>query len=284
MVSSSVGGIPWTRRDKMPKAPVNGINIYYQVHGDGEPLVMVQGFAGGHEAWFFQLRAFKKHYKVVIFDNRGIGRSDGLDQLYTIKAMADDVVGLMDYLGIPKAHILALSLGGIVAQEIAISYPERVMKLILGSTLAGSESNDVHPEMVKAFAPPEGIANMDFRSIPIGKVMYNMVSLAFNKRLYKMILLPLSKRSMKSINPEGHFKQMAAVSDYTTLDRLHLIKAPTLVITGTGDRIISPGASEVIASRIPNAKLVLVKGGSHAFFMEMRGRFNREVLEFLRSN
>jgi pimeloyl-ACP methyl ester carboxylesterase len=77
---------------------------------------------------------------------------------------------------------------------------------------------------------------------------------------------------------------MAAVSDYTTLDRLHLIKAPTLVITGTGDRIISPSASEVIASRIPNAKLVLVKGGSHAFFMEMRGRFNKEVLGFLRSN
>jgi pimeloyl-ACP methyl ester carboxylesterase len=135
--------------------------------------------------------------------------------------------------------------------------------------------------MVKAFAPPEGIANMDFRSIPIEKVMYKMTSLAFNKRLYRMILLPLSKRSMKSINPEGHFKQMAAVSDYTTLDRLHLIKAPTLVITGTGDRIISPGASEVIASRIPNAKLVLVKGGSHAFFMEMRGRFNKEVLSFL---
>jgi pimeloyl-ACP methyl ester carboxylesterase len=282
MVSSSVGGIPWTRRDKMPKAPVNGINMYYQVHGDGEPLVMVQGFAGGHEAWFFQLRAFKKHYKVVIFDNRGITRSGGADQCYTIKTMAEDVVGLMDYLGIPKAHILGLSLGGIVAQEIAISYPERVMKLILGSTFAGSEGNDVHPEMVKAFATPEGAASIDFRSIPIEKVMYKMISLAFNKRLYRMILLPLSKRSTKSINPEGHFKQMAAVSDYTTLDRLHLIKAPTLVITGTGDRIISPGASEVIASRIPNAKLVLVKGGSHAFFMEMRGRFNKEVLEFLR--
>ena len=108
-----------------------------------------------------------------------------------------------------------------------------------------------------------------------------MVSSAFNKRLYRMVLVSLSKYSLRSINPEGHFEQMAAVAGYTTLDRLHLIKAPTLVITGTGDRIISPGASEVIASRIPNAKLVLVKGGSHAFFMEMRGRFNKEVLGFL---
>ena len=108
-----------------------------------------------------------------------------------------------------------------------------------------------------------------------------MVSSAFNKRLYRMVLVLLSKYSLKSIDVNGYLEQMAAVAGYDTLDRLHLIKAPTLVITGTGDRIISPGASEVIASHIPNAKLVLVKGGSHAFFMEMRGRFNKEVLGFL---
>jgi pimeloyl-ACP methyl ester carboxylesterase len=255
--------------------------MYYQVHGKGVPLVMIQGFAGNHQAWFFQAPVFKRYYKVIIFDNRGIGRTDKSSEPYTIKTMAEDVIDLMDYLNIDKAHVLGLSLGGMVAQEIAISYPERVNKLVLGSTLAGNGGNDVHPAMVNAFAAPEGTASIDFRSIPIEKLMYKMISLAFNKRLYRMILLPLSKRSIKSINPEGHFKQMAAVSNYTTLDRLHLIKAPTLVITGTGDRIISPGASEVIASNIPNAKLVLVKGGSHAFFMEMRGRFNKEVLDFL---
>jgi 3-oxoadipate enol-lactonase len=268
----------------VPKAKVNGINMCYQVQGKGVPLVMIQGFAGPHQAWFFQTSVFKKYYKVIIFDNRGIGKTDKSSEPYTIRTMAEDVIGLMGYLGIDKAHVLGLSLGGMVAQEIAISYPERVRKLVLGSTLAGSEgASDVHPEMIKAFTTSESAASIDFRSIPIEKVMYEMVSLAFNRRLYRMILLPLSKRSMKSIDPEGHFKQMSAISSYNTLDRLHLIAAPTLVITGTGDRIISPSASEVIASRIPNAKLVLVKGGSHAFFMEMRGRFNREVLDFLRS-
>ena len=266
----------------MPKATVNGINMYYEVHGKGVPLVMIQGFAGNHQAWFFQTPVFKRYYKVIIFDNRGIGKTDKSGEPYTIKTMAEDVIGLMDYLNVDKAHVLGLSLGGMVAQEVAISYPERVSKLVLGSTFAGSEDgNDVHPEMMKAFAAPEGTASIDFRSIPIEKVMYKMTSLAFNRRLYRMVLLPLSKHSMKSINPEGHFKQMAAISSYSTLDRLHLIKATTLVITGTGDRIISPGASEVLASRIPNARLVMVKGGSHAFFMEMRGRFNREVLDFL---
>jgi 3-oxoadipate enol-lactonase len=265
----------------VPKATVNGINMYYEIHGKGVPLVMIQGFAGNHQAWFFQTSVFKKYYKVVIFDNRGIGKTDKSSGPYTIKTMAEDVIALIDYLNIDKAHVLGLSLGGMVAQEIAISYPERVSKLVLGSTFAGREVNDVHPEMMKALGIREGSTNIDVKSIDFRKLMNFMVSSAFNKRLFRMVLVPLSKRSMKSIDVNGYLEQMAAVASYNTLDSLHLIKAPTLVITGTGDRIISPGASEVIASHIPNAKLVMVKGGSHAFFMEMRGRFNKEVLGFL---
>jgi 3-oxoadipate enol-lactonase len=269
------------RRDKMPKAPVNGINMYYEVHGKGVPLVMIQGFAGNHQAWFFQTSVFKKYYKVVIFDNRGIGRSGKSNEPYTIKTMADDVIGLMDYLNIDKAHVLGLSLGGMVAQEVAISYAERVSKLILGSTFAGSEVNDVNPELMKVLGIREGSTDVDIRSIDFRKLMNFMVSSAFNKRLFKMVLVPLSKYSLRSVDPERYLGQMQSLAGYDTLDRLHMIKAPTLVITGKGDRIISPGASEVIASHIPNSKLVLVKGGSHAFFMEMRGRFNKEVLGFL---
>ena len=265
----------------MPKATVNGIDMYYEVHGKGVPLVMIQGFAGNHQAWFFQTPVFQKYYRVIIFDNRGIGKTDKSSEPYTIKAMAEDVIGLMDYLNIDKAHVLGLSLGGMVAQEVAISYPERVIKLVLGSTFASIEVNDIQPELMEALGIRESSTDVDISNMDFRKLMNFMVSSAFNKRLWRMILLSLSKYSMKSINPEGHFKQMSAISSYSTLDRLHLIKASTLVITGTGDRIISPGASEVIASHIPNAKLVLVKGGSHAFFMEMRGRFNKEVLGFL---
>lgn len=267
----------------MPKANVNGINIYYEVHGQGEPLVLIQGLGGGHGAWFFQTRAFKKHYQVITFDNRGIGKTDKSTDPYTIKTMANDTIGLMDYLGIDRAHILGVSLGGMVAQEIAIGYPQRVRKLVLACTSAGGgEVTDIHPDMLRAIGIKEGSTDFDFRSVDFIKVMSAIISVAFNRRLYRMLLIPISKVYMKLGEVRGNVEQMEAVVGHSTIDRLHLIEAPTLVITGTEDRIVSPHSSEVIASQIPNAKLVNVEGGSHAFFMEMRGRFNAEVLGFLR--
>lgn len=270
---------------KMPKANVNGINVYYEVHGQGEPLVLIQGFGGGHQGWFFQIRAFKNHYQVITFDNRGIGETDKPREPYTIKTMADDTIGLMDYLGVDKAHVLGASMGGMIAQEIASSYPARVRKLVLVCTSTGeAEITDVHLEMRRAMGITEGSTEVDFRSVDFVKVMQAIISLAFNKRLYRMLLLPISKVQIKSSRSGGHLEQMGAVVGHSTLDRLRLIKAPTLVITGTDDRIVSPQSSEVIAGQISNARLVKVEGGSHAFFMEMRGRFNKEVLDFLKGN
>jgi pimeloyl-ACP methyl ester carboxylesterase len=265
----------------MPKANVNGVNIYYEVHGKGVPLVMIQGFGGDHKAWFFQTPVFKTYYTVIIFDNRGLGMSDKSNEPYTIRTMAGDVIGLMDYLSVDRAHILGLSLGGLVAQEIALTYPERVRKLVLGSTFAGRDIKDVNPDMLKAIGVKEGSTNADIRSIDFKKLMNVMVTLAFNRMAYRMFLVPLAKYGMRRIKPEGYLDQMASIEDYDTLDKLHLIKAPTLVITGTEDRLVSPRISETIASRIPHAKLVKIKGGSHAFFIEMRRSFNKEVLEFL---
>ena len=267
----------------MPKAKVNGVNIYYEVHGKGVPLVMIQGFGGDHKAWFFQTPVFKTYYTVIIFDNRGIGKSDKSGEPYSIRTMADDVIGLMDYLSVDKAHILGLSLGGLVAQEVAMTYPERVRKLVLGCTFAGRDVKDVSPDMLKAIGVKEGSTNADIRSIDFRKLMNVMVTLAFNRMVYRMFLVPLAKYGMRSVNPEGYLDQMASMGDYDTLDRLHLVEAPTLVITGTGDRLVAPQISDTIASRISNAKLVKVKGGSHAFFIEMRRSFNKGVLEFLRS-
>ena len=264
----------------MPKVKVGDVNLYYEVNGEGEPLVLIMGFGGAHWAWFFQTRAFKKYYKVVTFDPRGIGKTDKLSSPYTIRTMADDTIGLMDHLGIDKAHILGYSMGGVVAQELAINYPERVRKLILASTL--STMRQIASEMLEALGLGEDFAEEDVRSIDIVKVLRSLVALAFNSRLYSMILVPIVPIYARFVGLEGLMGQVEATTGCNTLDRLHTIEAPTLVIVGADDKVTPPGSSEVIASRIPNAKLVKVEGGSHTYILEMRGIFNKEVLDFLR--
>ncbi len=268
----------------MPRANVGDIELYYQVHGDGFPLLMIQGYIGGHNAWFFQTRTFKKFYKVIVFDNRGIGKTQKSQAPYTVKTMADDAVGLLNHLGIDKAYILGMSLGGMVAQEIAINYPEKVEKLVLVCTTTGDdELANVHPDMLKALGLKEGDTQPDLRSLDFRQTTTAIVSLAFNKRLYRLINVPLVKLFMKLVDMEGLKQQLEAVNGHNTGDRIHGINAPTLVLTGTEDRVISPLSSEQIAGKIPDARLVKLEGGSHAFFLEMRKEFNREVLDFSRN-
>lgn len=268
----------------MPKARVNGINISYKVEGAGEPLVLIMGFTGTRRGWIFQKPAFRKHFQLIMFDNRGVGGSDKPSGPYTMGAMADDTIGLMDHLGIGKAHILGVSMGGMIAQEVAINHPERVRKLVLGCTFAGMDETGGHSsEYMKALGLGENSSADELRSLGIGKVLSAVLSVAFNKRLYRMFAGPLSPVYARLMATEGVAAQFEAILGHDTADRLHMIQAPTLVITGAGDRLIRPASSEVIANRIPNARLVGVEGGSHAFNVEMRGRFNREVLDFLRA-
>ena len=268
---------------KMPKAHVNGINIFYRVQGRGEPLILIMGLGGECGDWVLQLRALTKYYRVITLDNRGVGKSDKPSEPYTISNMADDIVGLMDYLEIEGAHLLGVSMGGMIAQEVAIHHPKRVGKLILGSTNAGRDEKGRHsPQLLKAMGLIEGFSDEDIKSVDIGKVMTSMNAYAFSGGLIKLLATPYCWLRMKLFGIEGLKGQFEASMNHSTLDRLHLIKAPTLVITGTEDRVVSPSSSELLASRIPNARLVKIEGGSHTVVAEQRGRFNREVLDFLR--
>lgn len=269
----------------MTKANVNGVNIDYDVRGQGEPLVLIQGLGGPRSAWILQRRAFSKYFRVITFDNRGVGKSDKPSEPYTVRTMADDTRALLDYLEVDKAHVLGVSLGGMVAQEIAINYPDRVKKLILASTAAGMghANGDAVENMGHGSALREaGIT--DPRGVDMRRVMSEVTTLSFNKRLSKIFFVPLSKAYLSFREVQAIGGQMGAAIDHSTLDRLHQIKAPTLVIVGTGDRLIPSQSSDMLASAIPDARLVKVDGGSHAFFLEMRGRFNREVLDFLRGS
>jgi pimeloyl-ACP methyl ester carboxylesterase len=267
----------------MPKVNINGIGISYQVSGEGEPVIFIMGLGGPGSGWFFQTHAFSKHYRMVVFDNRGVGKSSKPSELYTVKTMADDTIGLMDHLGFDRAHIIGTSLGGMIAQELAINHPGRVDKLVLVCTTAdtGNINDSVVQEMGLEAGASEGdleaLANKDLQ-----KVMGAVTSLAFNRRSFRLLIVPLFKLFLRFIGVDGIKGQLRAANSHSTLDRLHQIKAPTLVIAGTNDRIIPFVSSETIAEKIPGAKLVSFEGGSHAFFVEMSGRFNKVVLDFLK--
>jgi len=264
----------------MPKAKVNGINISYGVHGKGEPLILISGYSSDQSGWIFQTGAFKKYYRVITFDNRGVGKTDKPGGAYSMKTMADDAVGLMDHLGIKKAHILGISSGGLIAQALAINYPERINKLVLASTDSGG--GGLSPAWLKALGLREDATDDDLRNIPIVKRGDAVYPLAFNRPLFRIIFPPLAKIKARLSGTAGLHGQWEAFFGYNTLNDLPKVEVSTLVLVGAKDRLIKPSSSEVIAKLMPNAKLVKVEGASHAFNVEMRGRFNKEVLDFLR--
>jgi pimeloyl-ACP methyl ester carboxylesterase len=258
----------------MPIAIVDGIKLNYKVEGHGEPLVMIMGFSANRSGWIFQIPFFRRHFKIVTYDNRGVGKSDKPEGPYSTRMMADDAVKLMDHLGIEKAHIVGASMGGMIAQELAINYPERVLKLVLACTFAVKDntSGDT-PQQA-------GLLSLSPRKMAVA-----MAKLAANKPLYKFVIgtMGLIQSYLKGASARtGLNGQREACNNHNTLDRLPLIKAPTLVIVGTEDRIIKPVSSEVIARNIPGATLIKIEGGSHMFFMESRALFNQKVLDFLK--
>lgn len=302
----------------MPIAKVNGINMAYDVSGHGEPLVMIMGLGGTRQSWVFQKRVFSKHFKVITFDSRGIGKSDKPSEPFTMRTMADDIICLMNHLNLDKAHSLGVSHAGRVAQEFAINYPDRVNKLVLASTNTGAEGiDDLPPEVLRALGRKErsgqsdiiyagmkrcSICHADHQDEELWQHMWSahrpqmlqwakqsidfskIISLGFNKRLYRMFILPLALLQLKLGGVEAHIRLIEATVGNSTLDRLHLIKAPTLVILGAEDKFCPPRSIEAMATRIPNVKLVKIEGSSHNILVEMRSRFNMEVLDFLKDN
>jgi 3-oxoadipate enol-lactonase len=264
----------------MPVAKVGEINVCYEVHGKGQPLILITGFASAQNLWYSQVRAFGRDYRVVTFDNRGFGKSDRPPGPYTTKMLAGDTISLMDRLGIEKGHVLGGSMGGMAAQEIAIDHPGRLDKLILSSTSAGGQSlRDMLFGLIETSTPGWNRSRADLASANLQKFMVAMASRSFNGKLYQVLIMPLVRLQARLGRVKVPVGQLEAMLSHNALERLDRIQAPTLVLTGSEDRVMPPHSSEVLASRIKGAKLVVIEGGAHALGGE---RFNKEVLAFLR--
>jgi pimeloyl-ACP methyl ester carboxylesterase len=278
----------------MPKVKVNDIQMYYEVKGEGFPLVMINGMNDNLDCWNPCLTgALSRKFKVVLFDTRGAGRTDVSDREYTIRLFADDTAGLMNALGISKAHILGLSMGGMIAQELAINYPEKVSKLVLCSTSGQWNPNKETSRIVLAMdrgCSIEELAEI-YLSFPFVKdypidfirrdpTVVNAFTANFVKENPDLVNLYFQRAMDHPISVGASRRQFNAVKKFNTQGRLQKIKAPTLILHGKKDFVFAPENGSNLAEGIPNAKLVHLQKSAHYLAEEMN-EVIRVITEFL---
>lgn len=265
----------------MPKVRVADIAIHYETYGQGEPLVLIMGLGGGSSLWWRQVDFFSPEYRVVVYDSRGVGRTDKPDTPYSMDMLVGDAAGLLERLGIASAHIYGVSMGGMVAQELALRYPELVSSLVLGATTCGSG----HAAMPSQETLQKLFGIMTLSPEEAVKVATSVTfSPTFIERHPDKINDWLIKGAESPPSPMGFKRQAEAAAGFDTYDRLPQIRVPTLILAGTADQLIPSDNSRILASRIPSAKLVLFEGAGHGYLWEAEEEANRTVHDFLRKH
>jgi pimeloyl-ACP methyl ester carboxylesterase len=263
----------------MPSVKVNDIMVYYEVKGEGFPLVMIMGLGGNVDWWDPRMvLGLSKNFRMVMFDNRGAGRTDVSDREYTIGLFADDTAGLMDALGVSRAHVLGISMGGMIAQELVLNHPERVEKLVLCSTFCGgAKSVQADPEVL-------GTLTADLSGLSAEEVAKIIVPFCLTKdfiddnpdfveRMTRQILrAPISGKAFT--------RQLSAIMEFDTFDRLSQVRAPTLVLRGRRDILIPPENGSILAEAIPDARLVNLEKSAHGLAEDME-EATKAITEFL---
>ena len=264
----------------MPMIKVNDMEMYYEVHGRGFPLLLIMGLKRNTEWWYRQIPELSRHFQVIAFDNRGAGRTDKPESDYSIPMFAGDTAGLMDALGIEKTHVLGISMGGYIAQELAISRPDLVQGLVLGCTSCGGRKAVLmSEEMRNAYVANEGLTNEQI----LQKDMHIFFSDEFIANQPKQIE-QFVQISMRHVQPPSAFlRQFNACLGHDTVDQLADISAPTLIMAGDDDHLVPTENSIILKELIPQAGLHLYPGKRHCFFIEEHERFNREVTAFFNS-
>jgi pimeloyl-ACP methyl ester carboxylesterase len=263
------------------KVRANGQELYFEIHGDGPALVLIMGIGYDSSLWkLHQVPALSERFQVVVFDNRDVGRSSQATQSYTIADMADDVAGLLDALGIQRAHLVSLSMGSMIAQEFALRHAERVSRLVLTGPEAAPARSAFHP--IRAWrwvkendGSGEIFANEQFTWL------FSSAFLRNAEAVQQTIAFLAS--NPHPVGPEAYARQADAYLRFDSLARLGGIEAPTLVVVGEQDLLTPPWTAREVAAAIPGARFELIEGegSSHVVPLERPLEFNRLVTEFL---
>jgi 3-oxoadipate enol-lactonase len=259
----------------VPIAVLDDVELYYEERGQGPALLLIAGIPAIASDWAALAEPLSGERRVIAYDNRGSGASTVTPAPYTCAQLAGDAVALLDALGIERADVFGMSLGGMIAQELALGWPDRVNRLVLGCTHCGLEYA-VRPdrEAGRAFA----LETDDW-----AERMRALAPFAFADGVDAGLLSRfIEKKSRDVQDPEGYRGQIAAALTHDTYDRLPEIGCPTLIVTGDDDRVIPAASSDVLHERIPRSRLEVVPGAGHLFFLEQPEASVRLLEDFLR--
>jgi 3-oxoadipate enol-lactonase len=258
----------------MPFAENEGVKIYWEETGQGQPILLIMGLGWTSCMWHRTCDLLEARYRVIIFDNRGVGRSDVPPGPYAIATMAADAAAVLDAAGVRSAHLYGISMGGMIAQEFTLQYPARVKSLVLGCTAAGGPAAlQPAPEVLqvlmrRGMTPQEALEAID-------PFIYDPGTprewLGQDRKL-RLEWYPTA---------DGYISQLQGIMAWEAYSRLSEIAVPTLVIHGESDQLIPPGNGKLVADRIPNAKLVMIPRASHIFPTDQPKIADQALLSFL---
>jgi len=258
----------------MPFAENQGARIYWDEQGHGTPVLLIMGLGYTSVMWHRTRPLLSQHFRTVAFDNRGVGLSDVPFGPYSIATMASDAAGVLDAAGVARAHVFGVSMGGMIAQEFALRYPARVRSLILGCTSPGG------PLAVRAES--EVIDILMARGMTLEQARAAILPYIYDAATPgEKIEEDVSLRQPWLPSLVGYMAQLQGILAWESYSRIAQVTAPTLVIHGKTDALVPSGNGELIARRIPGAKLVLLEHASHLFLTDQTQVSHREILQFL---
>ena len=241
------------------------MSIYWESTGTGEPLLLIGGLGLSGGAWWRTVPVLSRRFRVLTYDHRGVGRSESRTHTYTTAAMAEDAVSVLDEAGVESAHVYGFSLGGMVAQQLALLHPERVRSLVLAAT---------HPGGALA-VPPDREVQSFFRrrpDLPTEEAAWASVAYNYSVRCRRefgdRIAEDIAARLTYPFAPAVYRAQLRAGASHNCFRRLGAVDVPTLVVHGTEDRIVPIGNAELIADAVPGARLHRVEQAGHLFVTE----------------
>lgn len=259
----------------MNRAQNGDVTIAWEEAGSGDPIVLIQGLGYPRWGWEPLVPRLARRFRVISFDNRGIGESSVPPGPYTAAEMAEDAACVLDAADVERAHVVGASLGGMIAQELALAHPERVDHLVLMCTTPGSPHGHPMPEAtVRLFAEAKELEPAE----ALRRFVVNAFGADPDPRLVERIV---ARRLESPPDPEGWAAQAAAGTTYAGGDRARRISAPTLILTGTEDRVVDPRNSELLGEMIPNSKVRVLEGAGHLFFVERPDQVASLLEEFL---